>query len=431
MALFRATPDIERATLKKTVVNTAPVWARTGSHPWTTLPDDDNEDAERHGGRTAANSASSSSTSLTAGGRSTRTPIKPPLPRSLSYAGSTAEPAWSVFSSMSSVSTLSDRLTRKHRDPKVLSAIPTSVAPAPELTRTPHSHSNTQGYPQKLQKILKFNKVGAHSPTSCSCSQYGNPQHSSGPRLSTSSRKRAYKHSLELMRGYPTGQCLSSSNPPPNTTWDERDLEDALLIQERRFTLGKNTAFNIEAVKMFLNSPLFANILKSLTVMTALSLFAMSLSSIIIIQKEVAQGDPTPLSNADTSFIVTLVLSVLTVAYCCFTIFRESRRLPEGLDSSSSKPLIVIFAEIMTSIIWAQVLSVTIYIYIWTFGCTAKGKGQLSRIWGQDEPPAVAARLCSRGGTMVGLEVLLVLLLIFNFYTHLAQNFRFIRAVSR
>jgi len=208
-------------------------------------------------------------------------------------------------------------------------------------------------------------------------------------------------------------------------------LEDASLIQERRFTRGTNTAINIEAVKLFLNSPLFANVLKSLTVMTAVSLFAMALDSIIILQKEAAKGDVTPLSNANTAIIVTLVLSILTVVYSCSTIVRESRRLPEGLDSSNSKPLIVIFAEILTSIIWAQVLSVTSYIYVWTFGCTSKGRGQLNRLWRQDETPYVVDRLCRRGGTMVGLEVLLVLLLIFNFYTHLAQNFRFIRAVSR
>lgn len=376
------------------------------------------DDCKHHTDHTAANSASSSSSSITAGGLSIHTPTKPTLPRSVSYTGSNTEPAWSVFSSMSNVSTISDRLSKKDRDLKDEAVTPASIASTPKPIQTSFSHSGLQSYPQRLQRIFQLNNVaGTDSPCK------------NGP--SSNSKKQVFKHSLEQMRGYPSGQCESSFDSPPTTAWDERDLEDASLIQERRFTRGTNTAINIEAVKLFLNSPLFANVLKSLTVMTAVSLFAMALDSIIILQKEAAKGDVTPLSNANTAIIVTLVLSILTVVYSCSTIVRESRRLPEGLDSSNSKPLIVIFAEILTSIIWAQVLSVTSYIYVWTFGCTSKGRGQLNRLWRQDETPYVVDRLCRRGGTMVGLEVLLVLLLIFNFYTHLAQNFRFIRAVSR
>ncbi|KAF9953693.1 hypothetical protein BGZ70_000147 [Mortierella alpina] len=145
----------------------------------------------------------------------------------------------------------------------------------------------------------------------------------------------------------------------------------------------------------------------------------------------------------NTTLVITVVLSVLTVIYSCFTIMLESRRQPEGLDdTSTSKPLIVIFSEIIASIVWAQVLSVTIYIYHWTFGCVSTtasgidldGKPRTWWLWNQEGllyDPHLTDRLCRRQGSMVGLELLLVLLLIFNFYTHLAQNFRFIRAVSR
>jgi len=80
-------------------------------------------------------------------------------------------------------------------------------------------------------------------------------------------------------------------------------------------------------------------------------------------------------------------------------------------------------------------LSVTIYIYIWTYGCTEAGQQQLERLWQHNGTLAMAdsrltERLCRRQGAMVGLELLLVVLLIFNFYTHLALNFKFIRAVS-
>ncbi|KAF9958390.1 hypothetical protein BGZ65_001494 [Modicella reniformis] len=428
MARFRATTDIERATLKKAVVRTVPLWEKE-PHPWTSLPEeDDYEHPTEHTDNTFHSTSSSSS--IATRNLSTYVTIQPPLPRSPSYAVSTTEAAWSVFSTMSNVSTMSERLSRKYNDPKddvVMRTLSISIPPEPTLPL--YVQSGLQGHPQR---IFQSNKASPDRPANCNnYPPHGSPHQKrfSRTQLSAANSKRAQKHSLELTRGYPTGQCVSSSEPPPTTTWDQRD--DIILSQERRFSLGTNTAFNIEAAKMFLNSPLFANVLKSLTVITAVLLFAMALDSIIILQKEIAQGDETPLSNASTSLFTTLVLSILTIAYCCFTMFRESRRLPEGLDSSNSKPLFVIFAEIITSIIWAQVLSVTIYIYIWTFGCGARGKEQLDRLWSQDEVPYVVDRLCRRGGTMVGLEVVLVLLLIFNFYTHMAQNFRFIRAVSQ
>ncbi|KAF9959134.1 hypothetical protein BGZ72_010263 [Mortierella alpina] len=203
---------------------------------------------------------------------------------------------------------------------------------------------------------------------------------------------------------------------------------------------------------MFLNSPLFSNILKILTVLAAVSLFAIALDALLILQKASAlalslEGEHQQRVLFDSaSLIITVTLSVLTVIYSCFTIMLESRRQPEGLDNTStSKPLIVIFTEIIASIVWAQVLSVTIYIYHWTFGCVmtttltagdmdSDGKARSWWLWNQEgllSDPHLTDRLCRRQGSMVGLELLLVLLLIFNFYTHLAQNFRFIRAVSR
>ncbi|KAF9277181.1 hypothetical protein BGZ68_009472 [Mortierella alpina] len=200
---------------------------------------------------------------------------------------------------------------------------------------------------------------------------------------------------------------------------------------------------------MFLNSPLFSNILKILTVLAAVSLFAIALDALLILQKAMAfassqdGGHQQRVLFDNTSLIITVILSVLTVIYSCFTIMLESRRQPEGLDNTStSKPLIVIFSEIIASIVWAQVLSVTIYIYHWTFGCVSTttsgidedGKSRSWWLWNQEgllSDLQLTDRLCRRQGSMVGLEFLLVLLLIFNFYTHLAQNFRFIRAVSR
>ncbi|KAI1320379.1 hypothetical protein EDD11_001181 [Mortierella claussenii] len=254
--------------------------------------------------------------------------------------------------------------------------------------------------------------------------------------LPKQSRKRHQKHSMEITRGYPTGQCISSSEPPPTTTWDEQDPDD-LLLQERRQSISINTAINVEAFKMFLNSPLFSNILKSLSVMASVSLFAIAVDALLTLHKDMAPRleDADPFSNATACLIITIILSIFTVIYSCFTIFLESRRPPEGLDSSNSKPLIVIFSEILVSIVWAQVLSVTIYIHAWTFGCTNAGQSQLHRLWKLDgilsDHDSMIETLCRREGAMVGLEVLLVLLLIFDFYTHLAQNFQFIRAVSR
>ena len=231
---------------------------------------------------------------------------------------------------------------------------------------------------------------------------------------------------MDTGRGYPTGQCIST-DAPKATNWDEKDSDEPSTHEQSTAT---NTAFNLDALKMFLNSPLFSNFLKSLTIMASVSLFAIALDAIIILLKTPDQE--TQLSNDNAALIVTVVLSLLTIAYSCFTIFLESRRPPEGLDTSNSKPLIVIFSEIIASIIWAQVLSVTIYIYIWTYGCTEAGADQIDRLWKQNLADRhLTDRLCRRQGSMVGLELLLVVLLIFNFYTHLAQNFKFIRAVSQ
>ncbi|KAF8983054.1 hypothetical protein BGZ46_000061 [Entomortierella lignicola] len=258
----------------------------------------------------------------------------------------------------------------------------------------------------------------------CTCTQHRRGG-SEGRLSSTPSKRRNQKESKEASRGYPTGQSVSTV-PPDTTTWDEKDAEIPLTQQR---STAKNTAFNLEAMKAFLNSPLFSNFLKFLTIIASLSLFAIALNGLILVKD--ANDNQTQLSNANADLIVTITLSIMTIAYSCFTIFLESRRPPEGLDSSKSKPLFVIFSEIIASIVWSQVLSVTIYIYIWTYGCTADGERQIDMIWTLDvAEQKLTERLCRRQGAMVGLELLLVVLLIFNFYTHLAQNFKFIRAVS-
>lgn len=240
---------------------------------------------------------------------------------------------------------------------------------------------------------------------------------------------------MEFTRGYPTGQCLST-NPPEHTNWDEKDEEaEEAGVRPLTQALGgmpaKNTAFNLEAMKAFLNSPLFSNILKSLTVMAAVSLFAIALDAIVILLK--ASDQLIMYSSDNAVLILVVILSILTILYSCFTIVLEARRPPEGLDSSNSKPLTVIVSEIIASILWAQLLSITIYIYVWTYGCTSAGRQRIEQYWRVDADDGfdrLTGKLCRRQGAMVGLELLLVLLLIFNFYTHLAQNFKFIRAVS-
>ncbi|KAF9902567.1 hypothetical protein EC991_004778 [Linnemannia zychae] len=369
---------------------------------------------------------------------------------------------WSVFAKMSNVSTLSE-LSRKHPSHHATSSSslvsPTSTLPTePQFAQSPDSGamSSLRRFPQKLDEIFKTRTTGqinSHtntSPTSpssshasaaptctCTCPQHApiqqqqpsySPFFKRNSRLGLSlSKRRNQKESMELMRGYPTGQCLSS-DPPESTNWDEKDAE---LPLTQGYGVTKNTAFNLDAIKGFLNSPLFSNFLKSLTVMAAVSLFAIALDAIIILVKASDNNQSMSLSNDNAALVVTVILSLLTIAYSCFTIFLESRRPPEGLDTSNSKPFIVIFSEIIASIVWAQILSITIYIYIWTYGCTQAGAEQLTRLWKQDMPDhRLMDRLCRRQGAMVGLELLLVLLIIFNFYTHLAQNFKFIRAVS-
>jgi len=269
----------------------------------------------------------------------------------------------------------------------------------------------------------------------CNCPHHGRRGSGAGlgyglgqKMISSTSKRRSQKITLETLRGYPSGSCVSSA-PPEYTNWDEKEAEDAGIPLMQTQSTAKNTAINLEAMKAFLNSPLFSNILKTLTIMTAVSLFAIALDAIVILLK--APSDEAQYMSDNAALILVVILSLLTILYSSFNIFLESRRPPEGLDTSNSKPLTVIFSEIIASVVWAQVLSITIYIYIWTYGCTAAGQQHLTRLWKMDVADhRFSGKMCRRQGAMVGLEVLLVLLLIFNVYTHLAQNFKFIRAVS-
>ncbi|KAF9431175.1 hypothetical protein BGZ94_007626 [Podila epigama] len=196
------------------------------------------------------------------------------------------------------------------------------------------------------------------------------------------SKKRSKRRSFELRRGYPNGQCVSSA-PPETTNWDEKDItdEDSSKTRGLGFT---NTAINLRNLKTFLlNSPMFSIAVKGMIVLSAISIFAISLDAIFILA-DIA-SDPRwslLLANDKAALVVTMVLAVLTIAYSCFSIFLETRRSPAGIDSTSkSKPLAVIFSEIIVSIIWAQVLSVAIYIYMWTFGCTDAGEERFGQLW--------------------------------------------------
>ncbi|KAF9920131.1 hypothetical protein FBU30_010072 [Linnemannia zychae] len=470
--------DIERATLKKAAVSTLPLWAEQDqrlSLLLNDLPEDTTQESDHIVGESSELSSFagvSDATTVRNGqghnrqqtlhGAKSRSTLNGTASNSTLRQGTLAtgtgsghQQDWSVFATMSNVSTLSE-LSKKYL-PSVVS--PTSTFPTePQSAQSPdHSAiSNLRRFPQKLDELFKPRTTGhitSSSPTgsiasnasvvtttpstcTCNCPHHALQQYQSpstpffkrSSRLGLSlSKRRNQKESLELMRGYPTGQCISSE-PPESTNWDEKDAEIPLT---QGYGVAKNTAFNLDAIKGFLNSPLFSNFLKSLTVMAAVSLFAIALDAIVILVKASNNNPAMKLSNDNAALIITVILSLLTIAYSCFTIFLESRRPPEGLDTSNSKPLIVIFSEIIASIIWAQVLSITIYIYIWTYGCTAAGAEQLERLWRQDLPDHhLTERLCRRQGAMVGLELLLVLLIIFNFYTHLAQNFKFIRAVS-
>ncbi|KAF9352142.1 hypothetical protein BGX26_009998 [Mortierella sp. AD094] len=341
---------------------------------------------------------------------------------------------WSIFATMSNVSTLSS-LSYKNNGSlshgSSLYASSDSIIPPTSPSRSgPNAMSNLRKLPIKLDDIFKTQSTGnvpidliegTDSVCTCTC-----PQHrrvGSDGRLSLSpSKRRNQKESREAFRGYPTGHCVTTI-PPEETTWDEKDAE--IPLTQLRST-AKNTAFNLEAMKALLNSPLFSNFLKFLTIIASVSLLSIALDAIVLVKHSVDQE--SQLTNANAELVVTATLSIMTIAYSCFTIFLESRRPPEGLDSSNSKPLIVIFSEIIASIVWSQVLSVAIYIYIWTYGCTEAGERQIEQTDFVDHN--LKGMLCRRQAAMVGLELLLVLLLIFNFYTHLAQNFKFIRAVS-
>ncbi|KAF9167100.1 hypothetical protein DFQ26_005841 [Actinomortierella ambigua] len=335
---------------------------------------------------------------------------------------SSSPPDWSVFATMNNVSTLANQVSQK---------VPLIQQPendADEGTAT--SRFSLRRITPKLEEIFKGGGGGKsaaeHQPgCTCNCPGMQGGRSTSTSRRFLTSKRQAQMESLSATRGYPTGQCVST-DPPEDNTWDEKD--DMALT--RKQSIGTNRTINMDAVRGFVNSPFFSNVLKSLTVMAAVSVFAIALDSVVLLVKTPDQK--LRLANDNACMIITVILSVLTIAYSVFNIFLESRRPPEGLDTTRSKPLTVIISEIVASILWSQVLSITIYMYIWTYGCTAAGQEQLKSLW-RDEvipDPHLQERLCRRQGAMVGLEALLVLLLIVNFYTHIDQNFKFIRAVS-
>ncbi|KAF9981394.1 hypothetical protein BGZ65_003999 [Modicella reniformis] len=401
---------MEKATLRKATVSTLPLWieseqdhGRSSSSVLVNVPEEEGGGSEHE--RDPSTVASSSKK------------LTPPNLFSIpSYSRGSGghQQDWSVFATMSNVSTISERV----------------CSPRGTLTSSSNGMRNagvsSKFHALKLDELFKITTTATITTTTAAIAA------SITITITTTTTVLVIAQSTdeqETLRGYPTGQCASTS-PPEHTSWDEKeDDEEGGLPLALTQSTAKNTAFNLEVMKAFLNSPLFSNFLKSLTIMAAVSLFAIALNAIVILLK--TSDQQTQLSNDNAALIVIVILSLLTILYSCFTIFLESRRPPEGLDTSNSKPLRVIFSEIIASIIWAQMLSVTIYIYIWTYGCTAAGQNQLEQHWELNmADQRLTEMLCRRQGAMVGLELLLVLLLIFNFYTHLAQNFKFIRAVS-
>ncbi|KAI9235538.1 MAG: hypothetical protein BYD32DRAFT_420852 [Podila humilis] len=465
MAHPRTASNIERATLKKTAVSTAPLWAEQPLHPsWTSIEeghmDDDDQQLfsdiyhNEHEYLTLHSSnayAQGQPSSAHASSSSSIPSVPSHIPRALSRASSSAHSAtsaastaWSVFATMSNVSASSTHLLLKDRD-----------LPLSAITTRPHQHDHPSPSPPFPCSLSSLDSPNHTSPTiDTLCPSY---QHTSSPldnntsntlstplehplthnrhhnnlhteRLSMKASSGRSKKPLDLIRGYPTGQCVSSA-PPEATTWDEKDTlnDDPSPTRGLSFT---NTAINLRNLKTFLlSSPMFSIIVKILIIVAAISLFAISFDAVLILAN-INKGPRWVISftNDKAALIVTMVLSALTVAYSCFTIFLETRRSPAGIDSTKSKPLPVIFSEILVSIVWAQVLSVSIYIYMWTFRCGSEG--DFEELWLNLEKESVdliqstASRLCRRQGAMVGLELFLVMLLIFNFYTHLRQNFK-------
>ncbi|KAG0020265.1 hypothetical protein BGZ82_011640, partial [Podila clonocystis] len=403
--------------------------------------------------------------------RPTTPSIPSHFPRALSRTASSSahsatsavSTAWSVFATMSNVSASSTHLLLKDKDPSTFSATITT-RPAPHHLEPIHPPTSAP-IPNPLSSLDSPNHTSLtidticpspyqHIPSSFNSTNTSN-SHSSSPLsqlehplvhnrnlqhpyqgglslkdASSSGRSKKKRRSLELVRGYPTGQCVSSA-PPEATNWDEKDTDLDADPSPTRGLSFTNTAINLRNLKTFLlSSPMFSIIVKILIIVAAISLFAISFDAVLILAN-IKSGPRWVISftNDKAALIVTMVLSVLTVAYSCFTIFLETRRSPAGIDSTSkSKPLPVIFSEIMVSIVWAQVLSVSIYIYMWTFRCGSED--DFEELWSDlakesiDLIQSTAGRLCRRQGAMVGLELILVLLLIFNFYTHLRQNFK-------
>ncbi|GJJ70928.1 hypothetical protein EMPS_03278 [Entomortierella parvispora] len=378
------------------------------------------------------------------------TPSQSSIPSPLSHTQQ-----WSQFATMSQISTISERASRTPDT----SSDTTTLLQLQEDADTP-SDSRFRRLPQRLDKIFggsarasaaggasNSNTIGPLPSTTCSCDCNCLKHRKTTTRTRQSwrtgessqnllSRKQTAKREREASLGYPTGECVSSTAPLV-TNWDQLGGEDEKLAESKGLAdYFTNEAFNLDAIKLLLASPLFSNFLKILTVMAAVSLFAIALDAIILLQNATEDEKTlTQLWNDSAALVITIVFSLCTILYSCLNIYLDSRRSPEGLVESrtESKPLFIIFSEIMASIAWAQVLSVTIYIYIWTFGCTEAGERQLEKLWKQnlDADHRLNARMCRRQGAMVGLELLLILLLIFNFYTHLSQNFQFIRSVSR
>ncbi|KAF9334761.1 hypothetical protein BG006_001568 [Podila minutissima] len=470
--------DFEKATLKKASVNTLPLWvdrdltlsklknlpeedslelplqessflSSSSNLQLSTLPTFSAPSAHSHSAGTSLANGAASTLSLNDSNRYPSSSIagsgSPSAPfKNGSGTKNSSQPEWSIFATMS-VPTMSSAQQRQYQS--LNSSVNTITSPPTSPTvpsKAAQTYSSLKRFPQKLDQLFQPKSTSANpsndsiinndiststSICTCTCPQHQPSRTSTGGRLGVSmSKRRNRKESMEASRGYPRGQCISA-DPPTETNWDEKEVEELLPEkQQQGFFFANNTAFNLKALKNFLNSPLFSNLLKSLTIMASVSLFAIALDAIVILLKTPEQQ--TQLSNDNAALVVTVILSILTILYSCFTIFLESRRPPEGLDASNSKPLIVIFSEIVASIVWAQVLSVTIYIYIWTYGCTEAGQRELERSWKLEVADRqLTGRLCRRQGAMVGLELLLVLLLIFNFYTHLEINFRFARSM--
>ncbi|KAF9437989.1 hypothetical protein BGZ76_010276 [Entomortierella beljakovae] len=282
MAPSKTSSDMERATKRKTTVNMSPSWADEDSLPWDRIA------REREEGEEESKLTIHSTTNSTTESYATMLPLTPSQPRTPSTitSNSSTTPRWSDFISMNNISvemaseSNAIEMNAMSLEPLLGTFSQTSLRRhhSPRISKVFNSDMN-DGDTNQLQLPTPdsghFHSCICNRPTLGSLSRH----RFSISGLSVGSKRHYQKLSLELGRGYPSGQCVSSLDPPPNTTWDERSSDNS-LVQGALSSIKTNTAFNFGSFKMFLNSLMFSNIVKCLIVVVSGLIFATALDTI-------------------------------------------------------------------------------------------------------------------------------------------------------